>query len=414
MEQVVPGARICCLDLDTFFVSVERLLDPELVGKPVVVGASPGKRGVVTAASYEVRAFGVRSGMPISEAVRLAPDAVFLPCRHGVYGPYAAEVREILERYTPSVQTASIDEFFLDFRGCERLWRRREDPTDEATIERVVRQMRQTIHDEVGLPASAGIGSTRSIAKIASGKAKPAGVHLVPAGAEQAFVRPLPVRAFPGIGPATEARLHARGIHTVGDLLAVPPGPLRARFGGLAASVTRSIDPTRRSPLGRDRPAFREHDDPGHGSVGSISNERTFHADVSDIQRVLDQLRSLAERVSWRARQRGVLARTVTLKLRTSDFHTVTRGLTAHGTHHEAEIHRRLLTLLPKAWSREQAVRLIGVALSNFDQPGNQLALPLAVRHRPSVGGAIDAVRERFGYDAIRLGATGSPTQWIA
>ena len=196
--------RICCLDLDTFFVSVERLLDPALVGKPVVVGARPGQRGVVTACSYEVRAFGVKSGMAISEAVKLAPHAIFLPTRHGVYTPYAGRVREVLVRHTPSVQTASIDEFYLDFTGCERLYRAAGDGDGDATIERTVRAMCAQIRAEVGLPASAGIGVSRTIAKIASGAAKPAGVRMIRAGDERGFLSPLPVRKFPGIGPVTE------------------------------------------------------------------------------------------------------------------------------------------------------------------------------------------------------------------
>lgn len=184
-------ARICCLDLDTFFVSVERLFDPNLVGRPVVVGGLPGQRGVVTAASYEVRAFGVKSGMSMAEAVRLCPQAVFLPTRHGVYGPFAERVRAVLERYTPEVQTASIDEFFLDFRGCEGLLRQPSDPDDDATILRVVDRMRQEIADEVGLPASAGIGATRAVAKIASGLAKPRGTVLVPPDQARAVLGPL-------------------------------------------------------------------------------------------------------------------------------------------------------------------------------------------------------------------------------
>lgn len=209
------AARICCLDLDTFFVSVERLLDPSLVGRPVVVGGRKGARGVVTSASYEVRALGVRSGMPMAEAVRLAPNAEFVPTRHDTYGPYAARVKEVLERFCPVVRTASIDEFFLDFHGCEKLYARPGDADADATITRTVREMREAIQAEVGLPASAGIGATRAVAKMASGRAKPAGVWMVRAGEERAFAAGLPVRKFPGIGPVAEERLAARGITTL-------------------------------------------------------------------------------------------------------------------------------------------------------------------------------------------------------
>lgn len=405
--------RICCLDLDTFFVSVERLLDPSLEGRPVVVGARPGQRGVVTACSYEVRAFGVRSGMSSTEAQRLAPHAVFLPTRHDTYGPYAKRVKTVLDRFCPEVRTASIDEFFLDFGGCERLYRLPGDADGDATIERVVHAMRRAIRAEVGLPASAGIGASRPVAKIASGLAKPAGVVLVPRGQECEVLGPLPVRKYPGIGPKMEERLLAAGVETLGQLITLPPGELRSRFGGVAQRVRGGLEPTTPTRLGRDRPAFLEHDREG-GSVGSISNERTFHADVGDLDRVLVQLRALAERVCWRARKRGVRARTVTLKLRFSDFHTITRSLTGDPTNAEGVVQRTVRELYQRAQVRRLPVRLVGVQLSNLVADAPQLSLPLGPDERPVVGAALDAVRDRFGYDAIRLGSAGSRSRWLA
>ena len=194
--------RICCLDLDTFFVSVERLFDPKLQGRPVIVGGPRGSRGVVTAASYEVRAFGVRSGMSLRDASRLAPpEAVFLEPRHGAYGTYSEQVRAVVERYTPDVRAASIDEFYLDFTGCDGLYRHAHDEDGDLAIERAVREMCQVIRHETGLPASAGIGVSRIIAKIASGRAKPEGVLLVPQGRNPAFLLQLPIRKFPVSGP---------------------------------------------------------------------------------------------------------------------------------------------------------------------------------------------------------------------
>ncbi|HEY3593118.1 MAG TPA: hypothetical protein VGL13_04570, partial [Polyangiaceae bacterium] len=180
----LAAPRICCLDLDTFFVSVERLLDPSLVGKPVVVGGRPGQRGVVTSSSYEVRALGVRSGMSLKTAFELAPHAIYLPTRHGLYGDYATRVRRIAEGYTPVSQVASIDEMFLDFSGCEKLYEAPGDATTDATIDRVVHQLTDEIADRVGLPSSAGIATSRSVAKVASGLAKPRGVLMVLAGTE--------------------------------------------------------------------------------------------------------------------------------------------------------------------------------------------------------------------------------------
>src|ERR1700760_4346545 len=164
----LAAPRLCCLDLDTFFVSVERLLDPRLIGKPVVVGGLPGQRGVVTAASYEVRAFGVRSGMSLTKAQELAPNAIYLPTRHDLYGDYSERVRMIAQNYTPVSQIASIDELFLDFSGCENLYRAESDADADATIERVVHRLTDEISNRVGLPSSAGIATSRSVAKVAS------------------------------------------------------------------------------------------------------------------------------------------------------------------------------------------------------------------------------------------------------
>lgn len=405
-------SRICCLDLDTFFVSVERLLNPDLNDQPVVVGASPGHRGVVTSASYEVRPLGVRSGMPMAKAQRLAPHAVFVPTRHGVYSPYAKRVRAVLEDYTPVVQTASIDEFFLDFEGCETLYRQSEDENEDATIERVVNRMRDAVQTQIGLPSSVGIGSTRTIAKMSSGKAKPAGVLMIQAGEELDFVWELPVRKLPGIGPVAERKLVQAGIRTLGELIDLPPGPLRARFGPFSARVCARLTGTASTKLGRDRPAFHEHDQQGL-TVGSISNERTFSADIGQRKVVEVQLHALSQRVCWRARKRGAMARTVTLKLRYADFVTITRSKTADPCHDEGQLFSRVLELLNKAWTRNKAIRLVGVALSNLTED-RQLNLPFSSVERPTVGGAIDHIRSKFGYDAIKLGAVSRRSNWVA
>jgi DNA polymerase-4 len=393
------GPRICCLDLDTFFVSVERLFRPELIGQPVVVGALPGSRGVVTAASYEVRAYGVRSGMSVAEAVRLAPMAVYVPGRSGVYGEYAARVKAILEDFTPVVRTASIDEYFLDFRQCEGMHRQPGDADGDATIERVVRQMCAAIREQTGLPASVGIAVSRPLAKIASGAAKPAGVRMVRAGEELGFVRPLPCRKWPGIGPVAEARLHRAGLLTLGQLLDVDGDSPEA---GLAASIRRALSGRAESRLGRDRPAFREHDPEGL-TVGSISNESTFGHDIGDLHRIHDRMRSLCERVCWRARRRQIVARTITLKLRYADFETLTRSQTVRATNAEKRVLAVVRRLFHDNYDGLRQVRLLGIGLSNLEEAPRQLELPLEGRPRP-LDRAVDAVRDRFGYDAIRFG----------
>jgi DNA polymerase IV len=395
----LAAPRICCLDLDTFFVSVERLLEPSLIGKPVVVGALPGQRGVVTSASYEVRALGVRSGMSIKQAFELAPGAIYVPTRHGVYGEYAVRVREIAERYTPVSQVASIDEMYLDFSGCEALYRVAGDSDPDHTIARVVRQLTDDIQARLGLPSSAGIATSRSVAKIASGLAKPRGVLLVPAGSERDFLGPLPVRKLPGIGPVAERTLHALGLTTLADVASAPLATLRRAFGAWAERTQLAARGQGAHALGRERPAFQEYD-PSGVAVGSISNERTFREDVRDPACIEALLCSLCERVCWRARKRGVTARTVSLKLRYADFHTLMRSRTMTPTCSELELYPVIRELFQRARTRRVAVRLLGIRLSNLRPDHEQLSLLDAneALHR-----AVDGVRQRYGYDALRI-----------
>jgi len=397
----LAAPRICCLDLDTFFVSVERVLDPRLVGKPVIVGGLPGQRGVVTAASYEVRALGVRAGMSLKNAYELAPRAIYLPTRHGVYGEYAERTRRIAEGYTPVSQVASIDEMFLDFSGCERLYSAAGDVSADQTIERTVRRLTDEIAARVGLPSSAGIATSRALAKVASGLAKPRGVVLVPAGGELAFVSPLPVRKFPGIGPVAEQKLKAIGLLTLGDVEAVPLTVLKRALGGFAEPIQRSCRGFGAHELGRERPAFQEHDPSDEDcAVGTLSNERTFREDVRDAACIEAMLCALCERVCWRARKRGVKARTVTLKLRYADFQTLQRSRTVTPTCSELELYPVIRELFQRTRTRRTAIRLLGIKLSNLRPQAAQLSLfdPGEPLHR-----AMDTVRKRYGYDALRI-----------
>src|SRR5215831_2055412 len=394
--------RICCLDLDTFFVSVERVLDPSLEGKAVVVGGRPGSRGVVTAASYEVRRLGVKSGMSLVEAGRLAPDAVYLPTRGETYGEYAERVREIARRFSPTVLVASIDEMFLDFSGCERLYGRPEDGEGDAgadaAIERAVLELTAAIDGELGLPASAGLATSKVMAKVASALAKPRGVMLVPAGVERAVLAPLPVRAFPGIGPVAEGKLLAAGHETLGAVADAPLAELRRIFGAWAPSIQQGVQGLGSGALGRERPAFAEHDPEGE-TVGSISNERTFREDVRDPAAIDSVLCGLTERVCWRARKRRIKARTVTLKLRYADFHTLTRSRTVGATNSELELYPVIKEMLATARTRTLPVRLLGVQLSNlgvFEQ------LSLFDQHEKAAA-VVDRIRERYGFSMVTL-----------
>lgn len=396
----LSAPRICCLDLDTFFVSVERLLDPSLIGQPVVVGGSPGERGVVTSASYEVRALGVRSGMSLTQAHKLAPHAIYVPTHHDLYGDYAQRVREIAQNYTPVSQVASIDELYLDFSGCENLYRAAGDADPDATILRVVKQLTQEIKTREGLPASAGIGTSRALAKVASGLAKPCGVVLVRAGTEAAFLADLPVRKYPGIGPVAEAKLQAAGLMTLGALASAPAALLSRIFGAWGESIRRGCLGESSHVIGPERPAFQEHDAEGC-AVGSISNERTFREDVRDGLCLEAQLCALVERVCWRARKRGVVAGTVTLKLRYADFETLTRSRSLPASSSEREVLPVVRALLQRARRRRAAVRLLGIKLSKLSPPRAQLSLfadDMPLRR------AVDDVRTRYGYEALRTG----------
>jgi DNA polymerase IV len=401
----LAAPRICCLDLDTFFVSVERLLDPSLKGKPVVVGGLPGQRGVVTSASYEVRALGVRSGMPLKRAVELAPKAVYLPTRHDVYANYFTRVRRIAEGYTPVTQVASIDEMFLDFSGCEGLYFMAGDGGPDVTIERVVRKLTDEIEERVGLPSSAGVATSRSVAKVASGVAKPRGVRFVPAGAELDFLGPLPVRKFPGIGPVAEQKLNAIGVTMLGELASAPLPTLRRIFGAWAEPIQRACRGQGAHELGRERPAFLEYDPKGV-TVGTISNERTFREDVRDPACIESMLCSLCERVCFRARKRGMKARTVTLKLRYADFQTLLRSRTITPTCSELELYPVVADLFEEARTRRTAIRLLGICLSNL-RPYDEQLCPFDTSE-PLLR-AVDGVRKRFGYDSLRIALAESP-----
>lgn len=393
--------RLCCLDLDTFFVSVERLLDPSLCDRPVVVGGERGGRGVVTSASYEVRAFGVRAGMSIREASDRAPEnTAFVPGHHEAHGEYSRRAREVVERFSPVVIAASIDEHYIDFSGCERLYHRPGDADPDATILRTVRAITQAISDELGLPASAGIATSKPMAKVASALAKPRGVLLVAAGSEAATLAPLGVRKLPGIGPVSEARLQALGIHTLADLVAADEHVLRPIFGAYTPGIRAAARGQGSDDLGRERPAFREHD-PRGGVAGTISNERTFSETTADTAR--EVLSGLCERVCSRARRRGVLAGHVTLKLRYSDFQTLTRGKTIEPTSIDFEIHRVVKALYAELRTRTIPIRLLGIALAKFRPDAAQLPLFDGGERRVI---AVDKVREKFGYDAVHLAST--------
>ena len=372
---------IAHVDMDAFYASVEQRDQPELRGLPVIVGADPRGRGVVSACSYEARVFGVHSAMPISRAYRLCPHGVYLPVDMDKYARVSSEIMAILADFSPLVEPVSVDEAFVDLTGTQTLW----GPPPEA-----VRRIKARIRTETGLTASAGLAANKFIAKVASELEKPDGMVVVPPGREPEFLAPLPIERLWGVGKATAKELQALGIATIGQLQRVTPRALAARLGPhgpdlLALAFGRDVRPV--EPFSPPK---------------SMGAETTFGRDCRDVARIEETLRAQSERVARELRAEGLAACRVTLKLRWADFRTLTRSHTGDPTQDGLEIYRRAATLL----ARErliQPVRLIGVSASTFrPQASGQLPLldPAAVR-RERVARAVDRITGRFGRSAI-------------
>lgn len=374
----VPG--ILHVDLDAFFASVEQLLDPSLAGLPVIVGGTGG-RGVVAAASYEARRYGVHSAMPTARARRLCPDGVFVSPRIGVYGEYSDRVFTILRSFTPLVEPVSLDEAFLDVRGARRLFGPGPD---------VARSIRERVREETGLVCSVGVATTKLLAKLASEAAKPDGLLVVEAGGELEFLHPLPVERLWGVGPATARKLARLGVRTVGELARTPEDTLKTSLGQKAGAhlhaLAWNLD---------DRPVV-----PGH-EAKSVSAEETFARDLLDPGDLDREVRRLAFRTAARLRDGSVKGRTITLKVRFADFRTVTRSLTlpeaTNTVHDVATAGAELLAKVDPG----DGIRLLGVGVSNLERAqGLQEELPLG-GEKGSIDTALDAVRARFGSDAV-------------
>ena len=352
-----PPHVIIHLDLDAFFASVEVLEKPDLAGKPVVVGGRPEERGVVAAASYPARAFGVHSAMPMARALALCPQLIILPHRHGVYHQYSERVMAILYEASPLVEQMSIDEAYLDLTDQVPAW--------EESVE-VARRLQARVRDEIGLSASLGVATNKVVAKVASGRDKPGGLTIVRPGEEAAFLAPLPVQTLPGVGPVTAQKLAELGVATIGDLARAPEADLRARFGRSGVDLAfraRGID---------DQPVVTEHE------VRSISQEVTFSRDLADLEALRRQLWHMSQEVGRRLKGISMAAGTVAIKLRYADFTTLTRQMSlAVPTDDEREVYQAARVLLDRAWQQGRPVRLLGVAARNLCAPAGQLPLPL-------------------------------------
>lgn len=413
---IVTAARagprtILCIDLDAFFVSVHRRLDPSLEGRPVVVGGRRGSRGVVTSASYEARRYGVRSAMPIAEAERLlrgVGDVAYVEPWRADYERASAEVRAVLDEELPVLEAASIDEFYAD--ATPLLVGRR--PWSPPGVEGPAAALALAAHvvgrvlAATGLPASIGIGTSKLVAKIATDEAKPRGALQVLPGSEAAFLAALPVEKIPGIGAKTAPRLHALGVREIGDLVGERAGIARALGAGAAAwlaDAARGIDPA--PVVERD------------GAV-SVGHEETYERDVSDLAEIEAALTDLAERVAYRLRADGLVARRVTLKLRYGArrrrfvdgllardvYETVTRAETGAPTADGLELAGRARALLRAHWRAGEPLRLLGVSAGELAPEAAERTLfddGADPPERRRLNETLDKVRERFGFGAI-------------
>jgi DNA polymerase-4 len=343
------------LDLDAFYTAVEILENPELSGKPVIVGGQPGERGVVASASYAARAFGVHSAMPMSRALSLCPKAVVVPPRHRLYSDYSRRVMDILRQASPLFEQVSIDEAYLDVTEGTSQW--------EEAIELATQLQRQVL-EVTGLSASLGVATNKLVAKVASDRDKPGGLTIVPPGEEARFLAPLPVRVLWGVGPVMARKLSELGVTSVGDLARVTEDELRLRFGSQGAALSRQAK-------GIDRRAVvTEH------AIKSVSQERTFRRDIADVEALLGQLLHLSQKVAERLKRKDLAAGTVAIKLRYADFSTLTRQMTLSvPSDDEQVIFRTAKTLLERSWQRGRPVRLLGVAARRLCAPPQQLPL---------------------------------------
>jgi len=380
--------KILHLDLDAFFCSVEELLDPNLKGKPFAVGGNPQGRGVVASCSYAARKFGVHSAMPMARALALCPELIMIHHRHGLYGEYSHIVMDILRSYTPLFQQISVDEAFLDVSDL---------PQPAGAI---AREIQSRVDREVQLPCSLGVATNKLVAKVANdyGKSQvktgqaPRQVTIVPPGEEAAFLAPLDIQALWGIGPKTSQQLHEQGIHTIGQLAALSIAELEAYFGNNALEMharALGIDP---SPVHSER------------EVKSVSNEVTFASDTVNSEALKRTLRALADKVGYRLRQAGLAGSVVQIKLRYSNFETLTRQTALpQPTDLDDEIYEAAEKLFEANIIPARPVRLIGVGVSKLSPPYRQLSLwDDDQEEKEKLAGAIDQLKEKYGQDIIK------------
>jgi DNA polymerase-4 len=378
------------VDMDAFFVSVEELSDPSLKGKAVVVGGQRHERGVVSAASYEARKFGVHSAMPLRTAAKLCPQAIFVNGHPDRYRQCSEKVHKVLCEFSPMVEMASIDEAYLDMTGTERL---------HGPALRAAHNLHQKMKAETQLNCSIGIGASRLIAKVSSAQAKPNGVLYITPGLEAKFLAPLNVREIPGVGKVTEKNLHALGIRKVGDLARFDEAYLEEHFGkwGLALAG---------KARGEDAGGWFDAEVGERADAKSISHEHTYNEDTANQEQIESTLMRLSEMVGRRLREADVHARTIQLKLRYKDFSTITRAHSLPSpTQLDTEIFEQVRLLFRKNWKKGHAVRLLGVHAASFEgqaQQGDLLEDDRRQRWQRALSAA-DRLRDKFGESSVTL-----------
>jgi DNA polymerase IV len=387
-EAAESSSAILHIDMDAFFVSVELLSRPDLRGLPVVVGGQRDQRGVVSSASYEARHFGIHSAMPLRTAAKLCPQAIFLDGHHELYGQWSDRVAEILAKFSPTVEMASIDEAYLDLSGTERL-----HGPPLAAAHKLLREITST----TSLPCSGGLGPTRLVAKVASDQAKPRGLVWVPPGSEAAFLAPLSVRRIPGIGRVTEAALNGLLIETVGQLQQLTLERLEEIFGRWGTALFRKAH-------GIDSYEFFVDAEPK-----SLSHNQTFGRDSNNRSQIESTLSYLCQKASKRLRDAGLHARTVTLTLRYADFTTITRSHTLkEPSDLDSEFLKAFGELFTRTWDGAAMLRLVGVDLSTFTAGSEQLELldPGRREKLERLARATDKLRDRFGFSKVQFGGS--------
>jgi DNA polymerase-4 len=380
--------QIIHLDMDAFFASVEMLDNPAFRGKPVVVGG-PRHRGVVSAASYEARKFGIHSALPMSAAMRLCPQGVFLPVRMPRYKEISDQIFEVFLRFTPLVEPLSIDEAFLDVTASVKLF----GPAEE-----IAKQIKDRIREDIGLTVSAGVAPSKLVAKIASDVNKPDGLTIVPEGKVREFMDPLPIEKLWGVGKVTQKDLALLNVKTIGDLSRLPKDLLRRRFGQQGLQLyflSKGID---------DREVQPER------IIKSMGREETFFEDIREKEKAEKEILILSQRVAKRLRRHGKAGRTITLKVTYHDFTQITRALTLPvATDDGRTIYRVALDLLEKTEIGKRPVRLLGIYLSQLTKPGEGQLFLFNQTDGSNKGGrlnrALDTIQDKYGDQAVQPGS---------